>query len=223
MNDLVSRLRNVEDNFTERKVEGAKPEELRRTLVAFANSLPEGRTAVLFLGVTETAELKGVSNTDLLQKKIRSLCERDCFPPIRYRCEVLNIEGINVVAVEVLHDRDSPHFAGAAYIRKGSESIIASEKAFDALIKRRLDKVYEILKWKDKVITVTALGKKLGSTKPISSTMHRESCECSVEDCAPHYVRLKNTANDQRISEPLERVSISYDEKKHRLMLIVKV
>lgn len=62
MNDLVSRLKNVEDNFTERKLEGAKPEELRRTLVAFANSVPKGRTAVLFIGVTETADIRGVSN-----------------------------------------------------------------------------------------------------------------------------------------------------------------
>jgi hypothetical protein len=122
----------------------------------------------------------------------------------------------------VSHDRNSPHFAGAAYIRQGSESVIASEKVFDDLIKRRIDKVHEILKWKDKIITVTALGKKLGSTKPISSPMHRESCECSIEDCTPYYVRLRNIVNDQYISEPLESVSISYDEKKYRLMLIVK-
>lgn len=158
MNELVSRLRNFEDNFTERKLEGARPEELRRTLVAFANSLPEGRTAVLYIGVTETAELKGVKNPDSLQRKIRILCEHDCFPPIKYSCEVLNVEGNNIVAVEVLHDRNSPHFAGPAYIRQGSESVLASEKAFDDLITRRLDKIYEILKWKDKVVTVNAIG-----------------------------------------------------------------
>jgi Schlafen, AlbA_2 len=94
MNDLVRRLSNVEDSFTERKLEGARPEELRRTLVAFANSLHEGRTAVLFIGVTENAELKGVRNPDSLQKKIRSLCERDCYPPIKYSCEVLNIDPV---------------------------------------------------------------------------------------------------------------------------------
>ena len=212
----------MEDNFTERKLEGAKPEELRRTIVAFANSLPEGRTAVLFVGVTETVDIKGVSNPDAMQKKMRSVCERDCFPPIKYRCEVLNIGGSKIVAVEVLHDKNSPHFSGPAYIRKGSESVIASEEAFDDLVKCRLDKVYEIMKWKDKLISVIAQGKKLGSTKPISSSMHREYCECRIEECTAQYIRLKNTTNDQYLSEPLERVSISYDEKKYRLMLIVK-
>lgn len=222
MNDLLSRLRNVEDNFTERKLEGSRSEEFRRTLVAFANSLPEGRTAVLFIGISERADLTGVKNPDSLQKKIRDFCERECFPPIKYRCEVLNVEGNNIVAVEVLHDRNSPHFAGPAYIRQGSESVLASEKVFDELIKRRLDKVYEIMKWKDKIVSVTAIGKRLGSTKPISSPKHRESCECSVEDCTPHYIRLKNIANDQYLAEPLEGVSVSFDETKYRLMLIVK-
>lgn len=222
MNTLINRLKNLEDNFTERKLEGAKPEELRRTIVAFANSVPAERTAVLFIGVAETADIKGVSNPEAMQKKMRSICERDCFPPIEYRCEVLNIEGSNIVAVEVLHNNNGPHFSGPAYIRKGSESVIASEEAFNDLVKRRRNKVYEIMKWQDKVITVIALRKKLGSTKPISGSMHRESCECRIEECTAHYIRLKNIANDQYLSEPLEKVSISYDEKKYRLMLIVE-
>ena len=48
--ELLKRLKDHEDNFTERKLEGAKSAELRKTLVAFANSVPEGRLAILFIG-----------------------------------------------------------------------------------------------------------------------------------------------------------------------------
>ncbi len=63
--ELLARLRQPEDNFTERKSEGAASRaELRKTLVAFANSVPEGRTAVLYIGVDDDGTPMGVSNPD---------------------------------------------------------------------------------------------------------------------------------------------------------------
>jgi uncharacterized protein Ymh len=49
---LTTRLakRPSEDNFVERKPQSVKGHELRQTLVAFSNSLPEKETAVLFIG-----------------------------------------------------------------------------------------------------------------------------------------------------------------------------
>lgn len=49
--DLVKLLGNHEDNFVERKPEGVAPAELRQTVCAFANSVPEGRVGVLFIGI----------------------------------------------------------------------------------------------------------------------------------------------------------------------------
>ena len=40
---------------------------------------------------------------------------------------VLEVEGKRVVAVEVAHSKDKPHFAGPAYIRSGSRSVKAVE------------------------------------------------------------------------------------------------
>jgi hypothetical protein len=43
------RLLNSEDHYTERKSDQPKAEEVREAVVAFANSLPEGRTGVLYI------------------------------------------------------------------------------------------------------------------------------------------------------------------------------
>lgn len=222
MTDLISRLKNLEDNFTERKPEGAKRNELRKTIVAFANSAPEGRTAILFIGVSDKAEINGVSNPDSMQKTIREICEHNCYPPIKFSCEVLNVENKHIVAVAIPYSNNHPHFSGPAYIRKGSESVIASEQAFDELIVKRHSKVHEIMKWKDQIITVIAQGKKLGSTKQINSSVYRESHECRIVECTAHYIRLDDIATQDHLSEPLERISLAYDEVKRRLMLIVK-
>ena len=39
-NDLLSRLGNAEDNFIERKPANPNREDIRKTVVAFANSVP---------------------------------------------------------------------------------------------------------------------------------------------------------------------------------------
>ncbi len=66
--DLLERLNDNEDGFTERKTEAAKPLEFRQTLVAFANSVPEGQLAVLFIGVANNGKVVGVTNSDSLQR-----------------------------------------------------------------------------------------------------------------------------------------------------------
>ena len=69
--ELIGLLLSEEDNFVERKSEGIKDQEVRKTLVAFANTIPEGNFAEIFFGVIDEGEKKGVSNTDRLQKKSR--------------------------------------------------------------------------------------------------------------------------------------------------------
>lgn len=58
---LLARMKNPEDNLTERKLATFKPEELRRTIVAFANTVGESETGVLFVGVEDSGKLVGVS------------------------------------------------------------------------------------------------------------------------------------------------------------------
>src|SRR5207245_3292197 len=93
---LIERLNNNEDGFTERKTETAKPLELRQTLVAFANSVPEGQIAVLFIGVADDGRVTGVANSDSLQKKLREIAENCCYPSVKCQSQVFAVEGTSV-------------------------------------------------------------------------------------------------------------------------------
>ncbi len=220
--ELLERLGTPEDNFIERKPDGAKREELRKTIVAFANSVPEGRTGVLYIGVRDSGDIQGVQNPDSLQKTIQSICTQDCYPPISYQSEVLPIDNRNVVAVVIPRSVDGPHFSGPAYVRRGSQSITASEEVFNELLTCRLAKPAEILKRKGDIITVVARGKELGSTKILGDPRYRARHECRVEGCTAHAVRLFDLATGKYVSEPLENITISFDDEQERLMLVAQ-
>lgn len=219
--ELFRRLTDLEDNFTERKLEGANRADLRRTIVAFANSVAEPRSAVLYIGVGNDGRIVGVSNADSLQKMIHEICERG-YPPIVPTMEVLSTEGKSVVAVVVTYSGNRPHFSGPAYVRQGSQSIVASEEIFEELVTGRLGKPREILKWKNKVVTVVVRGKELGSAKILGDPRYHVRHECMVMGCTPHYVKLQDIGTDKHISEPLDNVKIAWDETKYRLMLLVE-
>jgi len=221
--DLMLMVKNQEDNFIERKTESVSTGELRQTLCAFANSVPEGRVGVLFIGVHDkTGEVLGVQNSDQLQKRIRDAGHGDCFPPIEYSSEVLSIENKSVLAVLISHSTTKPHFSGPAYVRVGSESPKANSEQYEELILSRIDKVREILKIKKHLITVLGVGYQLGSNKPLTDQGYKESMECRVEACTAHLVTLQNIASDVRFSEPVEHVTLNHDHKKNRPMLVVR-
>jgi predicted HTH transcriptional regulator len=156
---LLSRLKDKEDNFMERKPENAGDRDFKQTIVAFANSVPEGRTAVLFVGIRDDGQPLGVSNTDSVQKKIRRICASDCFPAIQPVMEVLDLDGKSILAMVIYSSRERPHSAGPVYIRQGSESVKASLDQYNELIVRRLSKCSYILDWKGKFVMVEAIGK----------------------------------------------------------------
>src|SRR5881296_3700907 len=117
--ELLARLSHKEDNFTERKPSGAKRDELRKTIVAFANSLGEGHTGVLYIGVADNGVIQGVEGIDSLQKTVGRICADDCYPAIVPTCTSLNIGGKTILAVEISASSRRPHFAGPAFVRVG--------------------------------------------------------------------------------------------------------
>ena len=222
MNDaLLARLRDSEDNFVERKPDGVGRHDIRRTLVAFANSVPEGREGTLFLGVRDEGEIAGVREPDKLQQTIRSVCQEDCYPPIAFQTEVLLVENKAVLAVKIPSSRDRPHFAGQAYVREGSQTIAASKKVFETLVASRLDKCWEILKHQDRPLTVVALGRELGSISGFYDKSYKTGHECRVIECNAQFVRLQDLATDRYVSVPLEHVTVLWDEAKHRPLLVI--
>jgi hypothetical protein len=214
----LQRLDDHEDNFTERKPPNANRQELRQTLSAFANSVPSNRPAVLFIGVHDkTGDAIGVpaSETDSKQKLVREIAERDCYPPITtFKCRVLLVGSLHVVAVIVEASKDRPHFTGPAYVRRGSESVNASPEQFNELILSRNDKVRAILDMRGGLVTLRNIGQKI-----------RERFECFVDDCDAHVVHLTLADQGMRarsIAEPLAHVEISQDTVKHRPLLIIR-
>jgi hypothetical protein len=219
--DLQSRLRDPEDRFVERKPERAGKSDFKRTLVAFANSVPANRTGVLFVGVGDRGEIQGVENPDRVQKDLRHLAENDCYPPIYIDTEALVVDGKVVVAAVVGSSPDRPHFAGHAYIRRGSESVSASKRLFDELILSREDKRRVLLEWRGTTCTVQAIGKPFGEVFPMGAH-HVETLTCTIEEVTAHYVRLRVDGR-RMVTEILEVVRLSWDDQNERPRIIVKL
>ncbi len=168
--ELLRRLKHHEDGFTERKLEGVGSREFRKAIVAFANSLPPNRTAILFVGVANSGEIRGVENPDKLRRTLRNIAENDCYPPIWIDTQPLETHGKTIVAVVVEHGSRKPHFAGPAYIRRGSESLNATEEVYKELLLSQDDKRSWLLDHRDETWTVIGFGKRLGEDIPLAET-----------------------------------------------------
>jgi hypothetical protein len=220
--DLASKVAAHEDNFVERKPAAVKSRDIAKTVVGFANSVPEGREAILFIGVRDNGDIEGCVETDSLQKTILEICSRQCYPPIQHRCEVVTVHGKSIVAVVVPSSSNGPHFAGITYVRQGSQTVQASDPLFEDLILRRTSKTAALTKMRNQVVTVHCLNHVLGETGRIGRPREVIEYECRVLDIDAHRVRLQIVAAGRYASEPLEAVSVSYDENRYRPLLIVR-
>ena len=224
---LLIRLADSEDNFVERKP-GSDPRDWRKTIVAFANSLSDGQTAVLFIGIGDHGEALGVANADKVQKTITDISEDQCYPPLRPRPKstVLRHADKEIVAVEIYASLNGPHFSGPAYVRSGSRSVVASAEVFEELIARRHNVARILLDWKREgrgILRVEAIGKRLGSTKPLNDPGHRESLECTVEEVTPHFIVFRSVALPPTdYQEPINKLSITGRTPEGILRITIK-
>ncbi|MBZ5543697.1 MAG: ATP-binding protein [Acidobacteriia bacterium] len=210
-----------EDNLLERKLE-SDLKDLPKTLVAFANSVKPGHVATILIGEKNDSSAQGVTNPDEIQKTVRRECEK-IYPDILWKSEVYEKDGKYCVRVEIEFSGDTPHFAGSAWVRRGSETVKASDEVFQRLVEVRLDKVRKLAIWEGKEVTV-------------------ERDEGSVEferyryEAGPAYWRGPNPAvlesvnafwatfqvDGKRRSEPLEKLLLSWDDNRDRLKILVK-
>lgn len=218
--DINARLKNKEDGLVERKPESLNERELRKELVAFANSVPDEVQGIIFIGVADDGTILGVANSDEKQKKIRRVAEQDCYPPIDIQMLVISEQGLDVIAVIVPASKKRPHFTGHAYVRIGSECKSASELQYEELINSRSDVCREILKNKDAIFTIRTINKKLG-VHSSENRPYAASYECRVVECNQHNVRLHDISTNEYFSEPLGNIQVTRDEKRHRPMLLV--
>jgi hypothetical protein len=217
--NLFRRLLTTEDNFIERKSSFDK-NELREAAVAFANTLPEGQTGVIFYGVLPDGALKGMNgqNLDSLQKTIADYLSKDCIPPIEFQTKVLLKDEKEILSVVIYSSKRKPHFPCKSWVRIGSETKQMSEAKFEELIAARNGKTEKVLSWKNQTVTVKYLEFRAqmgGRSFPFDSGWK----ECNVVDCDAHFITLKKLSSATIFSEPLELVTFSYDHEHKRLLI----
>jgi hypothetical protein len=167
--------------------------------------------------------VRGVQDPEAIQVRVRQACFDDCYPPIRHTAQILEVDGKSLVAVIVPPSSQKPHFTGPSYVRIGSASVNASNEQLNELVLSRIDKCREIVRMKNKgLISVRAIGYKLGSKKRLADAHYVEQSECTVTDCNAHVVSLYRPATMCNHTEAIERIEISRDEEKNRPMLIVR-
>jgi hypothetical protein len=216
--DILLRLSAFEDAFVERKTANDSRDWLK-TVVAFANSVPVGDPAILFIGVRDNGEIEGNCNLDSLQQTLSEKLAA-AYPPIYYLPRVLQRGDKQFLAVIVPGSADRPHFAGQAFIREGSKSVVSSARQFDALIAERNSKVREILKWKGQVVTVhTSMTKNLAAIHILGPT-GSGGIVGTIADCNQFYVTVESqTRMGNRVSLPLRIVEVNFDNINSRLEL----
>lgn len=210
-----------EDSLLERKLESDQKDFLK-TFVAFANSVRPGHTAVVLIGEKDDSTTQGVSDADELQKKIRKICE-GIYPDIIWRSRVYGKEGHHCIRVEIEYSGDTPHFGAPAWVRRGSESVKASDEVFQRLIDLRSSKVQELSQWLNKQIFVMA---DLGSVT-FEERFRTGPPRWPAEKMATLVFVNKFWAtfrvDNQHISEPLEKLILNWDYQAKCLRVLVKV
>ena len=213
--DLLSRMRNFEDHFVERKTSGDSRDWIK-TVVAFANSAPISYPCVLYLGVRDTGEIESPqTNLDSMQKSFNKEMEK-IYPRVAYLPRIIEQNGRQALAIMVFGSELRPHFGGPSYVRQGSETFEASKSQFDELIASRNSKVYQILAFKGK--PVTAVNRQVTTGNAVSESVW--NVPPLVIDCNQFWVTLgRNLDGNGYSSFPLSRVEINFDHAYDRLRL----
>lgn len=207
--EIKLRLSVTEDAFVERKTI-TDSKDWVKTIVAFANSTPLDGVGILFIGMRDGGEIEQSVNLDSVQKTLTEKT-RVIYPPAYFETRIIDKDGDRLLAVVVPGSPKRPHFAGLSYVRKGSESISASEEQFAELIAERTSKVYEIRKWIGKEVSLQTRGRAYSGTN--NQPPQR------VVDCSHFWVTLTQMATSPDKSTPLEDVTLSFDNVANRLLL----
>ena len=172
---------------------------------------------MLFIGVRDNGEIEVPQpNLDEAQKKFNTQMQK-VYPRIPYITKVVSQDGKQALAVIIPGSPLRPHFTGLSYVRRGSESVEASEGQFAELISQRNSKAARLLEWKDKQVTVI---NRTGSGHHVSESYWPTA---KVKDCNEFYVTLQSGADTTTPNAfPLTRVDINFDYENKRLRLEIE-
>lgn len=133
--DLIDAIRGGEDSYLEFKVRFSNPDKLTAGICALANS---GGGTIVF-GVTDQLRLEGVSNPELLEQDLLTICREQLVPSVWPRIDKVAFDtGLRLVVVEV-EGRRAPHrtIDGRYFVRVGSAKREATAEEIAELYRGR--------------------------------------------------------------------------------------
>ena len=217
-----------EDNLLENKLE-SDLKDLLKTMVAFSNSVVPGHKAVINIGIDDQGEIKGVTNPDQIQKNIRKEADK-IYPSIVWRSQVIENQKTAFVRVEIEYSGNAPHFGGPAWVRKGSETVKASDEVFQKLIDLRTDIIFELNKWLGKRVTILGNIHSIPSPRDVNLevprliSQHRlplSEQEAELVAANRYWIRFYIISQGIYYVEPIKKLTLTFDQKHERLQIIV--
>jgi hypothetical protein len=210
--DLLRLLHSTEHSFAERKTIGDH-KDWAKTIVAFANSLDSSQDGVLFIGAKDDGEIEtNATNLDKLQKTLSERMSR-IYPPIYHTTKTVKDGDRECLAVIVPGSTAKPHFAGQPYLRRLSETVIATPDQYDSLLATRTSKARELQQWIDRDITIVEFKRSPGIAYQVLENVKVGK----VITCNQFYLSV--LLNGQKWSYALSSFEISYDHTHDRLRI----
>jgi len=203
-----------EDHLLERKTD-RQLKDIRRTAVAFANSVRPGHTAIILIGECDDGSVPGVIDADKMQREMRTELDK-IYPPIVWRQRPYEKGGKTCIQIEIEYSGETPHFGDAAWIRRNNESVKASQVMLDKLIAMRSSKVRVLTEWLGKKVTLSWSAGEHAVMGPNWSKV-----DCNLLDVTEFYATFERIDNGKKRSEPISWLEISWDDLNSRLRVFV--
>jgi hypothetical protein len=219
----------AEDSLREKKVE-SDLKDLLKTMVAFANSVAPGDTAKIFIGERDDDTVQGVTNADNIQKRVRQEADK-IYPEIYYKTEVYEREGKQCVRVDIKHNELAPHFGGPGWVRRGSETLKATDQLYQQMIEQRQSTVRMLLQWLGKEVTIAGTQSPLNRFEPLSRVGEQEWSvgvhQATLRAVNTHWVTFAVLTGPPYVhrvekSEPIQKLLLSWDDERERLKVVVQ-
>ena len=214
--ELLAKMKNSEDHFVERKTTSDGKDWLK-TIVAFANSTPLDSYSVLFIGVRDSGEIEP-SKTDLdrIQRKLNQQIAQ-IHPPIEYVQQIVSENGRQALAVIVPYSPRRPHYSGPAYIRRGSESVVAPPDALVQMSMARDPKVARILAHKGEHVWVEN-----SVPTPHGPYLTYWTGSPYIHDCNESFVTIGNGRDSKdRQDFPLSQIAVGTNYETNQFKITI--
>ena len=119
--ELIERISQGEDSYTQFKVQAVSSKDLAKEFVAFSNA--EG--GILIFGVTDDGEIKGLSTDEIesLGQLIGNVADNNVKPPIHPLIQNISIGDAKLIIVSIKNGTSKPYATGSGdyYIKSSSD------------------------------------------------------------------------------------------------------